>query len=118
MVNLDIFSNTDYGDEEGWKIFHFNHGYIHENYSVQIALQHTVQIPEYDLSTLDLKDRMKTQAWLQTHDQVHQAISETLGLGVSADLQTVDLSDKSQFYDWMYYHQLIHDQIDLVLKIQ
>lgn len=116
-MNIDIFANADFGDDEGWKIFNLNHGYIHQNYSVVIAQKYNIQISEYDLSDFNIKDNMMTQGWLQTHDQVHQAISQALGLGVSPDLETVNLSDKSQFYDWMYYHQLIHDQIDLVLGI-
>lgn len=118
MTTIDIFSNMDFDDPDGWRVFNLNHGWIHQNYSVVISRKYNVQIAEYDLSDFDLRNHMQTQAWLQTHDQVHQAISQTLGLGVSPDLQTVDLTNKGQFYDWMYYHSLVHDQIDLVLGIQ
>jgi hypothetical protein len=117
-VNIDIFSNMEFGDPEGWKVFNLNHNYIHQTYSDLIVVKYNIQIASYDLSQANLGDRMQMQGWLQTHDQVHQAISQALNLGVSPDLETVDLTQKEQFYDWMYYHQLIHDQIDLILGVQ
>jgi hypothetical protein len=117
-MSIDLFAQMNFSDDEAWKVFTFNHGFVHENYSRLILNQFNVQIPKYDLYTVRLSDNMETQNWLQTHDQVHKYISSITGLGESPDLETVDLKDKSQFYDWMYYHQLIHDQIDTLLGAQ
>lgn len=118
MVSIDLFAQMDFADEEAWKVFTLNHGFVHENYSRLIQVTYNVQVPLYDLYTVRLDDGMATQNWLQTHDAVHQYISQITGLGESPDLETVNLKDKDQFYDWMYYHQLIHDQIDQVLGAQ
>lgn len=50
------------------------------------------------------------QTWLETHQQMHNAMTEALGIS-GFDLSGLDLKDKAKSDNWFFQHYLQHQSV-------
>ena len=126
-MNLDIFSQIEFGDGHGVRAFMLAHSLIHDEEAVAIAAQFGVSQSTFAMRNGSAEDawvaRMAErgekgqipfalQDWLEWHADIHNQTYQIIGgnAGVQApDLSQVDFGNAEQFYDWMQSHQQMHD---------
>jgi hypothetical protein len=124
-VNIDVFANTRFGDEEGLKTFFLAHRFIHEQTGLALSQKFKVPVNTYGVSDALAQEawiaRMQSKEggpipkaladWLFLHSQMHVNTYILLGQSDTAapDLSNVDFGNPQQFDDWMSAHQQMHD---------
>jgi hypothetical protein len=131
-VNINLQSQTSFGDEMGLRGFFMDHRLAHAQIDNVIAQASLGNMPSAALgsdSALDAwvtlmreKDAPDTgrrafSDWLQLHANLHEAEYLALGLGDAPDLGTLDGASEEQYYDWMYAHGAVHDTLDAATHI-
>lgn len=108
-MNLAPYVDCEFGDQEAFRQFTFVHFIAHDTISTYIEDQN-LSIENYPLENLE-----QQKDWLFTHNEVHRAVAQRLGLTAPQDLEKFDLNNKEQFYDWSSIHGQEHTRILLAM---
>lgn len=130
-VNLDITSQTAFGDAEGLKGFSLAHRLAHQETAQGIATLGFGAVPGFDVADevalkewgvlmAGLENGPKSPSphmkeWLNLHDMIHKAEYNALNIGVGPDLAEVNFAHKDEFDQWMLEHQQAHDAVSSAL---
>lgn len=132
-MNLQLQSQTPFGDTTGLKDFFFVHRLVHINADAAIAAMGLGNPPNAALDAQNALDawaalmvdpqaanqrmRYALQDWLNLHNVLHQAEYAALNFGPAPDLSQVDFSKPEQYYDWMFAHSTVHDTLNAAVGI-
>jgi len=95
------------------QLWALHHRVEHEKIRDRIQALTAINLPEYQIEPIYLKDPRK---WLADHQQAHSDMTEITGVQ-SVDLETVDFSDQKQRAAWAQLHWLEHYAVNAVLKL-
>jgi hypothetical protein len=133
-MNIDIFSQVDFGDAEGLRGFFLAHRFTHAQTALALAVAGSGVTPGgglwgqlYEDSWIEqMRATLREEPievppavrdWLNQHAQLHQDEYSALSIGDVPDLSNVNFGSPSQFYDWMDAHRQVHDIVAGVLRI-
>lgn len=113
-MNLDIASDIEFGDEDGFLEFLAMNEINHQQQQ-EAMLKAGFDADYAPLFTSPNVD----ENWLGTHYLIHLDQFEKLGLGASnlPDISQCNFKDPDQFAEWMANHAYIHDVVNTVLNL-
>jgi hypothetical protein len=127
-VNIQLQSQTPYGNEDGLRDFFFVHKLVHIAVDAAATLKGLGNAANATLDSTAALDGWLAamrkddgaprggdyalRDWLQLHAALHQAEYAMWGLGQAPELGVVDFGSESQFYDWMLAHSDVHDTLN------
>lgn len=104
-----------HGDDNGFSFWVTGHYYEHQAFQQSFLAAGNNTLPDYDLFGW-APDKTIQAAWLQSHEAVHDALRQALGL-TGPDYSDVDFAVKREFDDWMWYHSQEHVAIRQALGL-
>jgi hypothetical protein len=111
VVNIAIYADTPFGDEDAFNEFLGHHAAAHK------GIAETMMRSGLQSNSIPLADTpMDNQPWMLDHYQLHIGIGSQIGLG-TPDLASYDLKDETQYTDWMAVHSALHSAINAKLGI-
>lgn len=115
-MDLSVFSEFGFDNEEAWEDFLFANGLNHQRYIFELQSL-GVDVDTTDLFDCDTDSKDAMDAWLQTHYRAHQVLVSALGLPECPDLTDVHFNDVSEFASWLDVHMQQHQLIDSTLNL-
>ena len=114
-MDISIFTDFYYDNDDAWNDFMFQNGLSHARYNDALeGLGFTVPTSNlFDME--DSKDGRND--WLMTHYQLHQYLASIIGAIGLADLSDVELNDNNQFDNWLQLHAQAHVVLDEILNV-
>jgi len=114
-MDISIFNDFVYSNEEAWDDFLMANAKSHDLYNVTIE---NLGLPIHSINLLDMDDSEDGRRdWLQNHNVAHLYLAATLGITTVPDLSDVQLKDDNQFGSWLQLHIQQHQQADFILNL-
>lgn len=105
LVSPLLWQSQPTKDETAWQGFLGDHDQWHQ---LLAKLTKTQWLPLDDL---------KTSYGLSTHQRMHDAVANALGIPSAGDISSFNLDDPDQFISFMYLNSIDHQRLRLVLGV-